>query len=805
MHPELDAALARGATLVTAGSRLARTLCREYGRARQAEGKRAWAGPDIVPWNAWLTRRWHASDHLPSVLSAAQEESLWRRVVESYERGLIHSGGAAAAARQAWLLLHQYRLPREHPQWSQSQDSAAFWEWAHQYEKLTERLDRIDTARLPDRIRPTRVYLAGFDTLTPQQEELFARVPGVTRIETGAAKSRQPVLTPMPDSEAELEAAARWARDRADRQVGVIVPDLAKSRPAVERIFRAILPGAFHISLGTPMTEHPMAAAALNMLELALRPVAIDKSTRVLLSPYAKGDLEQRALRDVELRRSGAWEVSLEAAGLFPEALAAAANLPREQSASAWARSFSTLLAAFGWPGPRAGSEFEAMNAWHDVLSEFASLDATLGALTAGAALEWLRRCAAARLFETENRGEPVQVLGTLEAAGSEFDALWIAGLDDESWPPAASPNPFLPLPLQRERGVPNSSPEQTLAFARRVTARLLASAPEIAVSYAETAEDRELRPSPLVAHLKTRTAKRSKPAPLPPPVTVEFEDSCAPPLEGDGLRRGGARILEMQSKCPFKAFAETRLGATAMEQPEAGLDPRDRGILIHAALEHLMRTIGNSSRLSEPAGREIADAVAFALERIDGDNAFDRCLRELERQRLTSLLERWLELERTRAVQFEIAGEETKREMEVGGLRISTRMDRVDRLADGRNILIDYKLTAPTPAAWEGDRPDSPQLPLYAIAHNQPLAAVAFAQVSAAGLRFKGVSAVRGALPKTDEVDPAAFANQVSSWREVLEKLAAAYCRGDAAVDPKDGPKTCEYCHLPTLCRISD
>jgi len=802
--PEVDAALKKGATVVTAGSRLSRSLRAGFARARQAEGKRAWTSPDILPWNEWVMRRWHASSDAPPPLNGTQEESLWRRVIESRERGLIHTGGAARAAMEAWLLLHQYRLPREHPLWLQSRETAAFRQWSHEYGELTARLDRIDAARLPDRIRPAPAYLAGFDTLTPQQEALFARAPGTVRVGEGAARCRAPVLATLPDQEAEIEAAAAWARDRLDRQVGIIVPDLHGARKTVDRVFRSLVPGAYHISLGTPIAEHPMVAAALNMLELAVRPAPIDSATRVLLSPFARGDLARRALRDVEMRREGLWEASLESVGAFPEAAAAASALPRQQTASRWALSFSSLLAAFGWPG-RPPVDFEAASSWQDVLADFSSLDTTVNAMTAGSAIDWLRRCAASRTFEPANRGEPVQILGTLEAAGSEFDALWITGFDSESWPPAASPNPFLPLALQRERDVPNSSPEQALAFARRVTARLLSSAAEIVVSHAETAEDRPLRPSPLVAHLAERKVKRPQPAPPRRPATEPFEDPAAPPLEVSGAAPGGARILELQSHCPFRAFAETRLRARPMEHPDPGLDPRGRGVLIHEALAHLMAAIGDSSRLAGPAGAEIAEAVEHALRRMADESAFGKRLREIERRRLTSLLERWLDVERERRVQFQVVGVEVKREVEVGGLRIVTRIDRVDRLPDRRSVLIDYKLTAPSPEAWEGERPDSPQLPLYAVTHEEALAAVAFAQVSTAGLRFRGVSAAAGALPKADEMDGSTFASRVAAWRDALETLAADYCRGEATVDPKDGPKTCEHCHLPTLCRIAD
>ncbi|MEZ5393002.1 MAG: hypothetical protein R2724_09040 [Bryobacterales bacterium] len=64
-----------------------------------------------------------------------------------------------------------------------------------------------------------------------------------------------------------------------------------------------------------------------------------------------------------------------------------------------------------------------------------------------------------------------------LESAGAEAEHLWAMGMDDESWPAPARPNPFLPIKLQRERGLPHASAEVELAFARVETQRLLEEA----------------------------------------------------------------------------------------------------------------------------------------------------------------------------------------------------------------------------------------------------------------------------------------------------------------------------------------
>ena len=65
----------------------------------------------------------------------------------------------------------------------------------------------------------------------------------------------------------------------------------------------------------------------------------------------------------------------------------------------------------------------------------------------------------------------PIQILGPLESAQLEFDHLWVLGLTDEAWPRIPRPNPLLPIELQRSRGLPRSSADWELGFARRMQA----------------------------------------------------------------------------------------------------------------------------------------------------------------------------------------------------------------------------------------------------------------------------------------------------------------------------------------------
>ena len=131
-------------------------------------------------------------------------------------------------------------------------------------------------------------------------------------------------------------------------------------------------------------------------------------------------------------------------------------------------------------------------------------------------------------------------------------------------------------------------------------------------------------------------------------------------------------------------------------------------------------------------------------------------------------------------------------------------RIDRVDRLEDGARVLIDYKSGA-TGVDWRGDRPDNPQLPIYALLLPQALVAVAYGRINASECSFVA-EAERGGVFKptakrTKMEGMESLAALMCVWSRRIEKLAAEFAAGRAAVDPT--PQACESCHLHGLCRV--
>jgi probable DNA repair protein len=830
-----------GATLVTASRRLARTLQERSNALQRAAGLDAWEAPAILHWSAWLGELWNAlvysGQPAPLRLDEQQEAAVWERVIAGSPGGdgLLQLAATAQAAAGTWELVRSWRIEAAALEAAATDDTRAFLTWARAFTSACTREGWIDRAAATDYLAarlaslplPEWIILAGFDEFTPQQREFLAACPcSVLEAEQDTGSPGVAARSSFPDGQQEIEAAAHWARalfEDGATGIAVVVRDLDKIRDRVERTFADVLDRPlFNIAAGPALASFPLVHAALLALDLA--PVAndFDLVSRLLRSPFlgaARSEWSQRASLEAALRR-GANRVSVarierlagrhRCPGLAAELSAwrrERESLPAEASPPEWARAFSALLARLGWPGeaPLSSGDYQTVEAWRGLLSDFAKLGAVLPRIAYGDALARLNRMAASQLFQPETAPAPIQILGVLDTFGMRFEHLWIAGLDDEHWPGPPSAAAFLPPALQRARRLPHASPERELAFAERITGRLLASAPDVVVSHASREGDYELGPSPLIATLPPRETAASEKGDLPRTALEKIQDSTAPPHQ-DETAPGGTRVFKYQAECPFRAFAELRLGAVPLDTPAPGLSPMERGTLVHKALETVWDRLGSHARLCAATEAELGGvveaAVADALAAIEArrNEALPEAFAGIERRRLTRLLGDWLDLEKRRAP-FTVLASEKKGFAEAGGVRCEVRVDRVDCLEDGRHVIIDYKSGQPSPNSWFGDRPDEPQLPLYAVSHQGPLGAVLFGQLRAGETVFKGYAAADGLVPGAKARD---LGSEIDEWRRVLDRLGSDFRAGVASVDPKK-PATCRHCSLLALCRFSE
>lgn len=851
----LAAGSAAGTTVLTPNRRLAQELAREFGAVQAGKGLAAWETADILPAGAFLERGYEealyteAGGSLPLLLGAAQERALWEEVLSG--SGLLAVPAAAAQCADAWRLAHAWGIDQalENPEkFGGGEDARAFAGWARDYARRCRDGGFTDAARLPAlgakllARKPKLLVAYGFDILAPQLGDfldLCAR-EGASLASCGpdpkpARANRVSFATPR----RELEAAAQWARSRLEAnpgaRIGVVVPDLQLRRREVARVFaRAMQPAAhlpratpaalpFNLSLGAPLADYPVVHAALAILEASLHALEFERWSRLLRSPFlagAEAEFAARARLDASLRRRLPARPSLprligeagqgEACPLLRAALErlyAVAQKAKADTPHALAQHFTALLDAAGFPGERTAdsAEFQARARFNGLLTEFSRLGAVLPRLAPADALARLRRLCVETLFQPESPEVPIQVLGILESAGLEFDHLWVGGMTEDAWPLPARPNPFLPAALQKKAGIPEAAAETSLELDRRITKGWSEAATETVFSCAEKDKDRDLTPSPLISifppgKIETHHALTYRDTIYAARRLESIVERDAPPL-ADKVVKGGTRVLTDQSACPFRAFARHRLGAQSLEAPAEGLDAAGRGQLLHALMSGLWQRLQGSAKLAATPAAKLDQAIDQAVDEAIAALKLEGPFALLERTRLARLAREWLEVERKRPA-FEVVAREEKRALQAGGLTFSGRIDRMDRLADGSHALIDYKTSNQlTPRMWMDERPEDPQLPVYAVSAGEEVSAVAFARLRAGGMRFMGYSRVPDAIPKLQRYDD--WGSLLRGWRLEVDALAQGFAYGDARVDPKNGLATCARCDLQTLCRV--
>jgi len=501
--------------------------------------------------------------------------------------------------------------------------------------------------------------------------------------------------------------------------------------------------------------------------------------------------------------------------------------IPGSASPAGWVKWFTGILNEAGWGKDRDfnAGEYQAMEAFHKLLARFSGLQSVCSRLSYSHALSLLKRQARSQIFQPRSESRTLQLLGLYEAIGLEFDALWVMDLHDNNWPASPRPNPFIPLSLQRQKGMPHADQARELAIARGITERLLNAAPDVVMSYPCRAGEEPLRASPLLQGLAEAKRQELQLSEQPgwneiirQSARVELlSDDPAPALQ-QRYASGGSGIFKYQSLCPFRAFAQYRLSALALTVPQVGLDAMKRGQLFHHLLELFWREVsdlGTLNGMSEEAlGNTLDKVVAQAIDEMAAQNPklFTPRFRDIESTRLKQLTLLWLQFEKQRAA-FRVVDFEKEVRAEVNGINVHLWLDRIDELEDGRKLVIDYKTGSVNPAQWFGERPEEPQLPLYSIVEGEGICAVLFAQLKAAEMKFSGIveeadlipglpPSRKGPLKEATEQWP----QVLDDWRQTINQLAEDFRQGRAEVDPKK-PDTCasSYCELSGLCRIDE
>jgi ATP-dependent helicase/nuclease subunit B len=311
-------------------------------------------------------------------------------------------------------------------------------------------------------------------------------------------------------------------------------------------------------------------------------------------------------------------------------------------------------------------------------------------------------------------------ILGPLEARLQSFDVVVIAGLNEGTWPRAASADPWLSRPMRQALGL--QLPERAIGLAAHDFATLAAGprvvltrslkadgTPTVAsrwvqrlqqltngLELAEHLHDRENRAAcgNALNEPKEKSPRMKRPAPKPPV----------------GARPWNMSVTEIETwmRDPYAIYAKHVLKLKPLDPLEAEIGALERGNAVHAALERFLKEHGEA--LPSDAedkliaiGREIFRDVPKATLAV-WQPRFEQAARwfiALERTRRLGITKSFVEQRGERVFR---AG---KRDF-----TLRCRADRIDALRDGSATVIDYKTGNP-PTGKQVELLWSPQLPL--------------------------------------------------------------------------------------------
>lgn len=715
------------------------------------------------------------------------------------------------------------------------------------------------------------------------------------------ANSAQLARAESSDPETEIKSIAYWAKDQLhknpEQTIGIVFPDLAANRSRIERLFVEVFEPqyklldqsqhatGFNITAGQKLSQVPMIQTALRLLDCVRDDLPLDHYSQLLMSPFVgkQDELLLRAECDKALRKLNEMDLPFykfkrvvsevysqnkqaqpldpltDSTELLPDLLPDEApievanfyqaitqldwlrkrDIQRQAYPSEWLAIFNEQLAIWQWPGnrPLDSLEYQQWQSWQKNLEIFAGLDAIVHKVSQSRARQLLEQVLQEAAFHAETRRSPIQILGLLEAAGLPFDQLWIAGLTDQNWPGKPKPNSLLPIRMQIELGLPQSSAEREFAYAQTLMQRLICSAPNVMASHALQDGDQHFSASQFIVHWPLKVLpgvddsmlysnliyqanqhqdNRTNSLGNSPANSLEsLLDYCGPSIHQFDNIRGGTQILKSQAACPFQAFARYRLHTEEILTPTPGLDAMQRGNLLHSIMDILWRQLRNQQELLALSDEQLINliqaAAAEALKDIRHKKIAGARFVSMESERLSQQVLQWMQLEKQRAP-FKVLLSENRKTIKLEKLPIHIRYDRVDELDDGSLVVLDYKTGQSSIQDWQGDRPNEPQVPLYAIANSKKVSAAAFAIINSDKIHFAGIAdreAIAPGIEAAEDLPSSQLAKHwpdiLQHWEKVLHQLAREFVAGSAAVDPKHPANTCRYCELQSLCRIRE
>lgn len=807
-------------------------------------GVKAFQSPEIFSFDEWLQRIYEhlVREGTPQAQRFLITHSTLRLAFQmctpkpEYEKHVI-------ATTRAWRTYVEWNLQRVGPDIESTENGRLFRTWVRRFKNFQKRQEIVTLAELPALVNQAvtdkswclnAVTFFGLEELSPARRELIHQLREhgcvVDELQPLLLDSKQHHTIKFESVSREQSTLVTWVRARLSElgencRIGVIVPDLASGAPRLRSQFEATfydchsIERVVNIGLGFPLRDTRLCKDVLQFLDWTTRDLGYEEILQLGRSPYLSNLAIPEAFSDAYPERMyyREYAIRVKDAAISP-ALNSILRLfsGKKQSLHDWITRTIAILNTVGWNSSSDVETHRAQAAFMLLFNELTKLSPLLGSITWKRAVSLVRNALRAQTLTVDIRNTPVQVLSREEAAGLVFDALWVTGTSEESWPPKVDLNPMIPISVQRKAHVPRVTQGQILSWSRRVSDNWERMASSVVFSYVDEEQDNAdfyLESSRLLAKHRVVEVENLLAHPELPnrdhPWGTQTKENLLrqySPERGTKLPKDTTWIrsstIRDQSRCPFRAWAIHRLSLPDQVSPHRLPNVIDRGTDVHALTEKLLTTALNRTEIGQLGAKDIAEAVDHVLKK--RKRRLPIAFIERERERLSKLAYRWIEFEVNRE-DFSVVALEKKFSTTIGGLDLSLRVDRIDSTDELSCLIIDYKTGLASPNSWLPPRLNEPQMPLYAIAVPET-DGLAYQKIPAKGkITMTGFAdSVDGKkkLKPVPDLLGSDFSEAKAKWKSELEATVQEYKNGEARVDPINVNTVCKHCHLMGLCR---
>jgi len=787
--------------------------------------------PQIFSYRSWLEHFWKKNNPQRAVrlLSLLELRYILKEITE--KNSINNSEAIIDELIKCYSLCKTYFIDISTLPDFYANPSSLLIKWISEFEKFKTENNCIDTTdlfssvykSLESNIKTGNYYAYGFKQKTPEQSKLF-EILECQSLNSRSLENNIQALSFI-DQETELEAIAKWAKvvslKNPNSQIGVVIPNLSQLQHLVKSTFDQEFDASllethhkpYNISLGISLCQYPLIQHLLSIVKISTQIIKGNIELEILMktvtSPYIKGALiesNSRALLVNHILGLGCEEVTtqkvlklMKDCPILIQIVNALKSLKIDKKLALEDSldSINLLLLTWGFTSDRSlsSSEYQLFEKYQNESLILNRLSNFYKKVSLFDAIKILNTHLNSVIFQPKSGAANIHILGALEAEGLYFDYAWVSSMTSNFIPGKIKMPLFIPQKTSIEYELPNSNFLLVTEDAKVTLKALNNLSPETTYSYAKLMQNREELPSPYIDfkdYLEGSFIKTSSRE------LIYIDDYKAPKIKELTIKKG-VKTLQNQMSCAFKGFA-ARLDIDDFEAPHIGLSRLQQGNLIHKILETFFNEIKSGASLLSLTELELDNLIEKHTE--SATLSLPKSNFKLnEKIRLVKIIRQHIDLEKQRS-DFEVIKTESTSEVDINGLKFSTRIDRMDRLANGDSLIIDYKTGKDIKVSqMTGDPIDQAQLPIYAVTNS--VDGVAFATINSNDCQFKAITKNKSELPLTKQAinRMPEWDKQISEWTSILESASEQFQNGIASVLPLKN--ACDYCDYDLLCRV--